>query len=274
MKLWYRSRAIKSYLCGKSKLRMRFSILGLLFLVMFSSCDRYLFRDRMLRIGPDFEYSKFEDIIETEYRIAPDDKIGVRLYTNDGSGLINVQSGSNVLVGGGTTFGINVESDGFAKLPLFGRIYLAGLTVRQAEMLIEDKFAEFYNNPFVLLEVSNKRVMIFAGSNTSVVPLLNDNTTLFEVLASTGGIPEDGKSDKIRLIRGNLKNPEVYQIDLSTLSGMKNANLVLQANDIIYIEVRKSYVRETLRELAPYISILTTVVTTVAIVTQLRSIGQ
>lgn len=253
---------------------MRFRILGLLLLVLFSSCDRYLFRNRMLRIGPDFEYSKFDDMMETEYRIAPDDKIGVRLFTNDGSGMINVQSGTGVLVGGATSFGINIESDGFAKLPLFGRIYLAGLTIRQAEMLIEDKFSEFYNNPFVLLQVSNKRVMIFAGSNTSVVQLVNDNTTLFEVLASTGGIPDNGKADKIRLIRGDLKNPEVYQIDLSTLSGMKDANLVLQGNDIIYIEVRKSYITTVLRELAPYVSILTTVISTAAIITQLRNIGQ
>ena len=252
---------------------MRFRILSLLFLVFLSSCDRYLFSNRMLRIDNNFEYSQFEDIIETEYRIAPDDKIQVRLYTNDGSGLINMQSGSDVLVGGGTTFGVSIEFDGFAKLPLFGRIYLAGLTIRQAEMLIEDKYSEFYNNPFVLLKVDNKRVMIFAGSNTAVVRLENDNTTLFEVLASTGGIPEDGKAHKIRLIRGDLKNPDVYLIDLSTLNGMRNANLVMQANDIIYIDIRKSYVREVLLEIAPYISVLTTIVSTAAIITQLRALG-
>jgi len=253
---------------------MRFRSIALFLLVLFSSCDRYLFSERMLRIDKNFEYSKFEDIVESEYRIAPDDRIMVRLYTNDGSGLINVQSGTSVLVGGGAQFGINVESDGFAKLPLFGRIYLAGLTIRQAEMLIEDKYAEFYNNPFVLLEVSNRRVMIFAGANTSVVQLVNDNTTLFEVLASTGGIPEDGKAHNIRLIRGDLKNPEVYKIDLSTLKGMRDANLVLQANDIIYIDVRKSYVRKLLLEISPYISVLTTIVTTAAIITQLQRLGQ
>lgn len=253
---------------------MRYRIFGLLLLLCLSSCDRYLFRDRMLKIGPNFEYSKFEEIIETEYRIAPDDRIAVRLYTNDGSGILNVQAGSSVVVGSGTAFGIAVESDGFAKLPLFGRIYLAGLTIRQAEMLIEDKFAEFYNNPFVLLTVSNKRIMIFAGANTSVVSLKNDNTTLFEVLAEAGGIPENGKADKIKLIRGDLQNPDVYQIDLSTLKGMTQANLVLQANDIIYIEVRKGYVSKVLGELAPYLSILTTVITTAAIIAQLRALGQ
>ncbi|MBP9151898.1 MAG: polysaccharide biosynthesis/export family protein [Flavobacteriales bacterium] len=228
----------------------------------------------MLRTGKDYPYSTFPEVQDKEYRLAADDRIAVRMFTNDGSGLINVAAGSNVMVGGGTTLDIKIESDGFSKLPLFGRVYLEGLTIRQAEMLIEDKFSEFYNNPFVLLEVSNKRVMIFAGSNTSVVTLENDNTTLFEVLAMTGGVPEDGKADRIKLIRGELKNPEVYLIDLSTLYGMKNANLVLQANDIIYIETRKGHVRKVLLEIAPYLAILTTITSTIAIVTQVRAIGK
>lgn len=228
----------------------------------------------MLRTGPDYPYSEFPEIQDKEYRLAADDRIAVRMFTNDGSGLINVAAGSSVMVGSGTTLDIKLESDGFAKLPLFGRTYLEGLTIRQAEMLIEDKFSEFYNNPFVLLEVTNKRVMIFAGSNTSVVPLLNDNTTLFEVLAMSGGVPEEGKADKIKLIRGDLKSPEVYIIDLSTLSGMKHANLVLQANDIIYIEVRKDRIGKVLAEIAPYIAILTTVVSTVLIFTRFPAVGQ
>ena len=253
---------------------MKYRILGLFLMLLFGSCDRYLNQSLMLRTGPDYPYSEFPEIQDKEYRLAADDRIAVRMFTNDGSGLINVAAGSSVMVGSGTTLDIKLESDGFAKLPLFGRTYLEGLTIRQAEMLIEDKFSEFYNNPFVLLEVTNKRVMIFAGSNTSVVPLLNDNTTLFEVLAMSGGVPEEGKADKIKLIRGDLKSPEVYIIDLSTLSGMKHANLVLQANDIIYIEVRKDRIGKVLAEIAPYIAILTTVVSTVLIFTRFPAIGQ
>lgn len=253
---------------------MQIRVIFLLLLVSLSSCDKYLNRSLMLRTDKNYPYSEFPDVQDKEYRLAADDRIAVRMFTNDGSGLINVAAGSNVMVGGGTTLDIKIESDGFSKLPLFGRLYLEGLTIRQAEMLIEDKFSEFYNNPFVLLEVSNKRVMIFAGSNTSVVTLNNDNTTLFEVLAMTGGVPEDGKADKIKLIRGELKSPEVYLIDLSTLSGMQNANLVLQANDIIYIETRKGHVRKILLEIAPYLAIVTTITSTIAIITQIRAIGK
>jgi len=228
----------------------------------------------MLRTYSGYPYSDFNEQLDEEYKLAPDDRLEVRLFTNDGSGLINLgTTAGNILVGSGTTLSVKIESDGFSKLPLFGRVYLSGLTIRQAEMLIEDRFAQFYNNPFVLLEVSNKRVMIFAGSNTSVVTLSNDNTTLFEVLAMSGGIPEDGKADKIKLIRGDLRNPEVFIIDLSTLQGMKNANLVLQGNDIIYIETRKGYVRKILTEFAPYLALLTTIVSTTVLVVNIRKIA-
>jgi polysaccharide export outer membrane protein len=253
---------------------MRKGVLFLLLAILLSSCDKYLNQSLLLRTGNDYPYSEFNELTEKEYKLAADDRLEVRLFTNDGSGLINLGTATtNVLVGGGTNLSVKIESDGFAKLPLFGRVYLSGLTIRQAEMLIEDRFSQFYNNPFVLLEVTNKRVMIFAGSNTSVVTLENDNTTLFEVLAMTGGLPDDGKADKIKLIRGDLKNPEVFLIDLSTLSGMKNANLVMQANDIIYIETRKGYVRKILAELAPYLAIITTIISTTVLVVNVRNIG-
>jgi polysaccharide export outer membrane protein len=251
---------------------MRYRIFGLLLLALFSSCGKnYLYRNLMLRTGPNYPYSNFSDIQETEYRIAPDDRVDVRIQTNDGSGLINI-GGGNIQVGSGGSMSIKIESDGFAKLPIFGRIYLEGLTIRQAEMLIEDKFSAFYNNPFVLVEVSNRRVMLFAGSSTQVVMLQNDNTTLFEVLAASGGITDDGKADKIKIIRGDLRNPQVYLVDLSTLSGMKNANLVMQANDIIYIETRKGYIIKAVSELGPYISILGTVISTAALISSLRAL--
>ena len=242
------------------------SILGLFFLLSFSSCDRYLNQHIMLRTGKDYPYADFQDVLETEYRLAPNDLIAIRLFTNSGSGLLDL--GSEISVGSGTDLLLKIEFDGFCKLPLFGRIYLEGLTVRQAEMLLEDKFSEFYNTPFVLLQVTNKQVVLLAGSSSSVVSLENDNTTLFEVIASAGGLPETAKAQRVKLIRGNLNNPEVFIVDLSTLEGMKAANLVMQANDIVYIETRRSAVAGIVRELAPYLALITSIVTTSIFVTR------
>jgi polysaccharide biosynthesis/export protein len=241
---------------------MRYRIFLLFSLVlMLTSCDKYLNRSFMLRTDKNYVYSEFDGLEAVEYRISPNDIIGVRVYANNGFQMINITGAATGITEGSATLQLKVEFDGFVKLPIIGRIYIAGLTSRQAEMLLEDRFVEYLNKPFVLLEVSNKRVTIFAGGNTSVVPLENDNTTLFEVLAKSGGIPENGKADRIKLIRGDLKNPEVFLIDLSTLQGVRNADLVLQANDIIYIELRKEYVTKLFERITPYLAAITTLTT-------------
>jgi len=257
------------YICGNLRhapMRQRLLLL-LLPIILLTSCDKYLNRSFMLRTDKDFVYSTFDGSEAVEYRISPNDLIGVRVYANNGFQMVNI-TGTTGINEGSATLQLKVEFDGFVKLPIIGRIYIAGLTARQAEMLLEDRFVEYLNKPFVLLEVSNKRVTIFAGEKSSVVALTNDNTTLFEVLAESGGIPENGKADRIKLIRGDLKNPEVYLIDLSTLKGMQNADLVLQANDIIYIELRKEYVTKVLARITPYLVIISTLTTTIILVNQ------
>jgi polysaccharide export outer membrane protein len=120
-------------------------------------------------------------------------------------------------------------------------------------------YSKYYNNPFVQIEVSNMRVIILGkGTETgsaSVITLANPNTTLFEALAYSGGI-EGGKSYNIKLVRGDLKNPQIYLIDLSTLEGMKKANLILQANDIIIIKPKHNYTEKFLTVITPYLTLV------------------
>src|SRR4030095_13547823 len=95
----------------------------------------------------------------------------------------------------------------------------------------------YFVNPFVRIEVISRRVYVFRGRQAAaVVTMDRENMNLLEVLAKAGGLPFGGKAFRIRVIRGDLKNPIVYDIDLSTLEGMKSANLAMEANDYVYIE--------------------------------------
>jgi polysaccharide export outer membrane protein len=133
------------------------------------------------------------------------------------------------------------------------------MTTREAEKMLEEKFAVYYTKPFVMLAVINRRVMVFPGSGGSgmVVTLENENTTLIEALALAGGITETGKSKVVKLIRGDNRNPQVHLIDLSTVDGMRQSNMLLQANDIIYVEPVKRVSRGILEEITPVVGIVT-----------------
>ena len=239
---------------------MRHWVFIFLFTLTISSCS-VLNPEQMLRTPPDYAYSDLEDLeITDQYRLAPNDEISFQLFTNDGERLIDpvtMLSNQNFRQ---QQLTYRVEHDGTIKLPVLGRTHVAGLTTREAEEMLEKEFTVFYNNPFVQLRVVNNRVIIFPGGRggtSTVLYLENTNTTLFEALAQSGGIA-DGKSSRVKLIRGGAENPKIYLVDLSTIEGVKNGSLVLQANDIIYVEPRERVPQRILENVTPYLSLVTT----------------
>ena len=234
-------------------------------LIIFQGC-RSLNPSVMLKTKKDYKYSTFPPTQLLEYKIASNDEISFNIFSNDGFKMIDITAmaggagGSTSGTKGGLVF--KVEFDGTVKLPLLGRVVMKGLTVREAESFLEEKYSAFYNKPFVLLEVTNKKVIIFPGAAGSarVLSMTRDNTTLLEALADAGGIAVSEKAYNIKSIRGDLKNPEVYLIDLSTIEGMKQADLVLQANDIIYVTPKLQIATGVIGQIMPYLSFITTMI--------------
>ncbi len=240
---------------------MRIKLIHLLvicFAIVFSSC-KLLNPSKMFDTPADYQYSEFKDL-DKEYKIKPFDKLQVIITTNDGANLINYKGGSNSQMQGGMEY--IVEYDGKVKLPSLGRIEIAGLTIREAEKKLEKEYSSLYQSPFVIIKVTNRRVFIFAdgGTDGSVLNLEEENTTLIEAIAQTGGLSFDSKSYKIKLIRGDINNsPEVYIYNIYNLKDMQKANLLLKANDIIYIESKPRYATRILTEISPYLSLTTTI---------------
>lgn len=235
-------------------------------IIILSGC-RSLNPSIMLKTGKNYKYAEFPPQQIVEYKIAINDKLSFQIYSNDGFKLIDVstigsQAGGVYNQAYNRSLGFSVEFDGTVKMPLLGHVKLVGMTVREAEMFLEEKFASFYNKPFVLLEVTNRDVTIFPGAEGTarVITLKDENTTLMEALAQAGGLARSGKAWNIKLIRGDLKDPLIYQIDLSTIEGMKKADLILQAGDIIYVEPALRVHKEVMAEVLPYLTFVTTII--------------
>lgn len=239
---------------------MRKVLLALSVMLAFSSC-RILRPSLMLKTPPDYVFDKVSDTMATQdYRIAPTDAVSFRILSNEGFKLVDIGSNgaSNIAV---STIETTVELDGTIKVPLIGRVKVQGLTVREAEQMLETRFSEFYVGPYILVRVANKRVIVFPGNAglARVVTILNNNTTVFEALALAGGVTEDGKAYKVKLVRKNGTSTRVYLMDLSTITGLKDGNTVVQANDIIYVEPRNRIGQRLSSEVIPYVSLLSSV---------------
>lgn len=212
----------------------------------------------MLRTPKDYAYDKLNDTMSVQdYRIAPNDILTAKIFSNDGFKIIDLANTAQY-----TQLELNyvVERSGQVKLPLVGSVPIAGLTIREAETYLEQLYDTFYVKPFISLKIINKRVIVFPGNGgkAQVVTLLNNNTTVIEVLALTGGIAEDGKAYKVKLIRNdNTKKPKVYLMDLSEIQGINAGNTVVLANDIVYVEPRYRFAKTLLGELTPVLTLIT-----------------
>ncbi len=227
-------------------------------LLAFQSC-KVLNPSPMFETPSNYDYSSFEKE-KNEYIIKPFDKLNVRIYTNDGIQLIDMESNLASSQNTRNQDPYLVEYDGLVKVPTIGRINVAGLTIKETEKLLEEKYSQYYQKPFVLVKVTNRRVVVFTSGSTKgeVLNIENEKFTLIEALAQAGGIDDFSKAYQIKLLRGDLENPQVYKYNISSIEEMRKANMVLQANDIIYVDKRARYAQRTLDELMPYIALLNT----------------
>ncbi len=214
-----------------------------------------------------YDYSDFK-VSEKEYIIQPFDKLDIKIYTNKGERLIDIKGAAQKPT---NPVEYTVEYDGQVKVPTLGRIKLDGLTIREAEKVLETKYKAYFKDPFVFLEVTNKRVIVFSSGSSSgqVVNFSSDNFSLVEALAQAGGISDYGKAYKIKLLRGDLNHPEVYHFNIRKLEDIKGINFQVLSNDIIYVEDKPRYAAKTLQEITPYLTLFTSIFTVYLLVSNL-----
>lgn len=206
-------------------------------------------------------------IPEGEYTISVNDKLTFTLSTNDGAQIIEGISGigdnqSSMNRNRTNAMDYLVRNDGNVELPVVGKVHVEGLTLEECEDTLEVIFSEEYIDPFVQVRVTNRRAIIFPGSGSTakVVSLDNPNTTLMEVIAAAGGIPDRGKANSIKIMRKvDSGERDIYRVDLSKIEGLKFADMVIQSNDYIYVDPRPELAKEIRDEIVPVFSLFSTV---------------
>lgn len=205
------------------------------------------------------------------YRIQPDDRLTLRVYTNRGEKIVDpnresFRDGAAAPAAEATTVQYLVDRDGVAKFPLIEPVKVSGMTLRQAEEVLNEAYEKYYADAYVVLEFTNKRVIVLGAPGGQVIPLHHENMRLAEVIALAQGVNLDGRANNIRIIRED----RVFLADFSTFAGYQKGNLVMQPGDIVYVEpVRRPFI-EALRDYQPAISIVTSIATLIFIISQIN----
>jgi polysaccharide export outer membrane protein len=259
-------------------MRKNFTLLLILTMAC-AGCRSYnqniMFRTASQRLPPNL--ARAAAAAQQNYVIQRNDLLEIRLFSNKGEEIINDNINQNPLSGAGAGRHFRVGA-GRPGHPLPGRSRwrgaaaaagqreAGGFTLHQADSLLEKAYNNFYAEPFVETKFVNKRVIVLGATGGHVIPLQYENMNLIEVIALAGGANNVARVGNIRLIRGDLQQPEVYLIDLSTIEGMTQSTLQVKPNDIIYIEPVSKPLRESIADIAPVLGLFSSLVSIASII--------
>lgn len=236
----------------------------------------------------DYQYFELAQKQLEEYNIASGDQLSLKVYSRDGFKLLDMIT-SEESKATNTNEGkilYLVDQEGFANLPIVGELFVRGYTETQLKNILIDKLASIYVDPFIVLKVENRRAIVIkaaaiaggtggggasGGGGATIVELNQSPTSIIEVVAKAGGLSATSRANKIKIIRGDLKNPQVIEVNLATIEGVRKSAMDVLPNDIIYIDSKRNVARAILTDSAPFIGLATTVTSLVFLI---RSFGK
>lgn len=221
-------------------------LLGLLLVLMLGGCVgrrsiNYL-GDSSLTTGSSklFENRKFE------YRIQVNDVLSIRVMGLDEKThqYFNVEamnafqsvSDASLYVNG-----FSVDKNGHVQLPTVGKIKVQGLTVGEAQELVQRKINEYFTNATVILKMVSFRVSILGSvGRAGSYFVFNNQITILEALAMAGGPDEFADKTHVTLMRQSDRGVQAIYVDLSSTNVLSSEYYYLLPNDVVYVPVLKA----------------------------------
>jgi len=197
-----------------------------------SSCYNYqsigLLQDNNIFL-PKYEKEEY-----VPYKIRVNDEIIYRLLTSDEtiSKLISSESGGNMQF----VYSYRVYPDGTIDLPFIRNIAIAGLTLDEAERVVEKRFRELIPDASIKLSMANKTFTILGEASNGVFPIYKEKLTIFQALSMSGLLSYSGDPKHVRILRETDSGIETLEFDIRPKSIIDSKYYYIYPNDIIYVQ--------------------------------------
>ncbi|MDB5148452.1 MAG: hypothetical protein JWQ57_2472 [Mucilaginibacter sp.] len=183
------------------------------------------------------------------YKIKPQDILQVRNLQNIKYIVDDVSTGTagTSSSGGAAGFGQSYEvaEDGTVALPVIGRVQVDGLSRLEAANKIQDLYGKnLIKNPIIDVKIINLKVTVLGEvRRPGNYQLIKDNASLIDMLGEAGGITDKGNEKHVKVVRGGIVNPQIIELDLSDVASLSSPAMMMQNNDVVYIEQNKKSLR-------------------------------
>lgn len=206
-----------------------------------------------------------------EYRLQARDNlyISARAISSQGviTDLMSVSGGA-----GGTTLmqgeagqfihGYEVDRDGNVLLPVVGKVRVAGLTISEARLLLQEHIDELFSNATVECKLLSFKYTVIGEVKTPGSYInYNSYLTVFEAIGRAGGVGDLGRRDRVLVVRPSEQGTTTYRLNLQDKAILSSEAYFLLPNDVVIVEPHSKKVFNI--NLPTYSFVITTVTTAI-----------
>lgn len=142
-----------------------------------------------------------------------------------------------------TNYDYFIKNNGEVELPVLGKIKLGGLTIDEAENNLNRLYKQklLNSDAQLVMQIVNMKVFLMGEFNGKGEQLLqNENVNLTEIIGKAGGLSSNANVTRVKIIRGDLKDPQILIVNLNDINSLKDDRLLVKNKDIIYAEPKTS----------------------------------
>ena len=128
------------------------------------------------------------------------DKITLSVWGHEELGVGSTFSVYNSTVESGKY--IMLDETGSFELPLVGKVSLEGLSIREANLLLEGKYGKYLRDPIIRLRVLGRKATVLGEVNApGNYELMAENYSLFEIIGDAAGFTDYADLRQVTIIR-------------------------------------------------------------------------
>ncbi|GAB2476092.1 polysaccharide export outer membrane protein [Hymenobacter qilianensis] len=208
-----------------------------------------------------------------EYKLATNDVLNITVQSAQPelTQVFNLNTGQGNFINGDPgsqyTNGYVVDAGGNITLPTAGRLPVRGLTVSEAQRVIQNAVNNYVRGATASVKlVSFKITVLGEVRNPGYFFIQNPQATILEALGLAGDLTPLGNRRNVKLIRQTPTGSEVVLLNLTKPNLLSSPYYYLQPNDAVYVEPESAL---TQRANLTNLSLVFAGLTTIAVITNL-----
>lgn len=178
-----------------------------------------------------------------EYHLQHEDVLSIQIstltpkeYDFFSQGLPQSQGNMGSMRGGsGAIHGYLIDKNGEIEFPVVGKVHFAGLTIYEAEDMVQEISSEYLEEPVVKVRLLNFRFTVIRDVTAEAINTYNNRLSMMEAIGLAGGMGELADLSNVKIVRQHEDIAQVHYVNLLEENFMDSPFYYVHPNDVIIV---------------------------------------